>query len=66
LRFISDEQREQNATATHEQEKDARLQETLDQIARDDTQRRYDRWTGRDLNGPERDDDYDRGRERER
>lgn len=64
----ADERHEETATAQQTAEKDARLQETLDQMARDDTQRRYDRWTGRALNDPERDrdDDYSRGRERER
>jgi hypothetical protein len=66
----ADERHEETATAQQTAEKDARLQATLDQIRRNDEQARYDRYTGRRLDGEghdrERDDDYDRGRERER
>jgi hypothetical protein len=69
MRRAAEEQREQNAAAAPEREKDARLQELLDQIRRDDQQARYDRWTGRRLDGDhdrDHDDHYSRGRERER
>ena len=58
------EEQQTQAEADHEAaEKEARLQELLEQIKRDDEQARYDRYTGRSRDN---DDDYDRGRERER
>jgi MobA/MobL family len=69
MRRAAEEQRERDAAAAPEREKDARLQELLDQIRRSDQQARYDRWTGRRLDGDhdhDRDNDYSRGRERER
>jgi hypothetical protein len=67
MRRAAEEQRERDAAAAAEREKDARLQELLDQIRRDNQQARYDRWTGRRLDGDhDCDDDYSRGRERER
>ena len=59
MRRAAEEQRERDAAAAPEREKDARLQELLDQIRRDNARARYDRYTGRS-----RDDDdvYDRGR----
>jgi FixJ family two-component response regulator len=62
MQRATEEQRERNAAAAPEQEKDAQLQELLDQIRRDDHRARYDRYTGRNLD----DDDHERGRERER
>lgn len=53
-----------DAAAREAAEKEARLQEILEQIRRDDAQARYDRYTGRSRDDD--DDDYDRGRERER
>lgn len=53
-----------HAAAREAAEKEARLQEILEQIRRDDAQARYDRYTGRSRDDD--DDDYDRGRERER
>ncbi|HEY2185442.1 MAG TPA: hypothetical protein VGH39_10655 [Xanthobacteraceae bacterium] len=51
-------------------EQEARLQEILEQMRRNDQREReearYNRWTGRRIDGNDRDDDYDRGRERER
>ena len=69
MRRAAEEQRERDAAAAPEREKDARLQELLDQIRRDKQPARYDRWTGRRLDGDhdrDRDDDYSRGRGRER
>ena len=43
MRRAAEEQREQNAATAPEREKDARLQELLDQIRRNDQQTRYDR-----------------------
>ena len=54
---------EREAVAQPQAEKDARLQELLDQIRRDNQRRRYDRDSGREIDD---DRDYDRGRERER
>ena len=57
------EQRE--AAAREAAEREARLQELLEQIRRDNLTRRLEEQLRRDL-GRERDDDHDRGRERER
>jgi hypothetical protein len=67
----SEERQEQNATAAQQQEKDERLQQILEQIARDDAQRdlsfaqRYGRPITREA-GRDRDDDSGRERERDR
>ena len=74
IRRAAEEQRERDAAAAPEREKDARLQELLDQIRRDNARARYDRWMGRrldgdhdyDRDGPGESRDYSRGRERER
>jgi hypothetical protein len=74
MRRAAEEQRERDAAAAPEREKDARLQELLDQIRRDKQPDRYDRWTGRrldgdhdrDRDGPDESRDYSRGRGRER
>jgi hypothetical protein len=67
MRRAAEEQRERDAAAAPEREKDARLQELLDQLRRDKQPDRYDRWTGRRLDGDhDHDEGYSRGRGRER
>ena len=53
------------AAAREAAEREARVQELLDQIKRDNLSRRLEEQVRRDL-GRDRDDDHDRGRERER
>lgn len=63
------EERQTQAAADREAaEKEARLQELLEQIKRDDAQARYSRYTGRRLDGddPEQERERGGGRERER
>ena len=69
MQRAAEERQTQEAAAAPEREKDARLQELLDQVRRDKQQARYDRWTGRRLDydhDHDRDEGYSRGRGRER
>jgi len=63
MQRAAEERRADEAARREQAEKDARLRELLEQIRRNDEQKRYDRYTGRSRDD---DDDYDRGRERER
>jgi MobA/MobL family len=65
----AEEQKQQKPAQREQAEQEARFREILEQIRRDDQRARYDRWTGRRLDGDhdrDRDEDYSRGRERER
>jgi hypothetical protein len=71
MQKAADERRQQEPAEREKAEQEARLQEILEQMRRNDQREReearYDRWTGRRIDrGDDRDDDYDRGRERER
>jgi hypothetical protein len=73
MRRPAEERKQQEPAAREKAEQEARFREILEQIRRDDQrareEARYDRWTGRRLDGDhdlDRDDDYSRGRERER
>jgi hypothetical protein len=63
----AEERQTQEAADREAAEKEARLQELLEQIRRDDAQARYDRYTGRRLDGEDgHERDGGRGRELER
>ena len=67
MRRAAEEQRQQEPAMREKAEQEARFKEILEQIRRDDQRARYDRWTGRRLDGDhDHDRDYSRGRERER
>ena len=67
MRRAAEEQRQQEPAMREKAEQEARFREILEQIRRDDQRARYDRWTGRRLDGDhDHDRDYSRGRERER
>jgi MobA/MobL family len=65
MQRAAEEQQTQAAAEREAAEREARLQELLEQIRRDDLRARLEEQLRRDL-GRDRDDDYDRGRERER
>jgi hypothetical protein len=69
MQKAAEERRQQEPAQREQAEQEARFREILEQIRRDDQRARYDRWTGRRLDGDhdrDRDEDYSRGRERER
>ena len=67
MRRAAEEQRQQEPARREQAEQEARFEELRDQMRRDDQRARYDRWTGRRLDGDhDHDNDYSRGRERER
>src|SRR5271154_1258287 len=74
MQKAAEERQQQEPTEREKAEQEARLQEILEQMRRDDQREReearYDRWTGRRIDGGDRDDDlgrgYGLGRERSR
>jgi MobA/MobL family len=69
MQKAAEERRQQEPAQREQAEQEARFREILEQIRRDDQRARYDRWTGRRLDGDhdhDRDEDYSRGRGRER
>jgi hypothetical protein len=70
MQKAAEERRQQEPAMREKAEQEARLQEILEEIRRNDQREReeahYSRWTGRRIDRDDRDDDLDRGRERER
>jgi MobA/MobL family len=73
MQKAAEEQRQQEPAARERAEQEARFAEILEEIRRanqreheEEERPRYNRWTGRRIDRDDRDDDLDRGRERER
>jgi MobA/MobL family len=70
MQKAAEERRQQEPAMREKAEQEARLQEILEEMRRNDQREReearYSRWTGRRIDRDDRDDDLDRGRERER
>jgi hypothetical protein len=71
MQKAAEERRQQEPAMRETAEHDARFEEIREQIRRnnqreEEERARYSRWTGRRIDGDDRDNHYDRGRGRER